>query len=391
MADHIVKLPECSADADESQESQDVQDHEPEKSTHYDPRNDQSQDEDEDDDDDDTNPSIPTSRPSPTPSAPLTDSDRVAVDGHLTIRSKRTERQRKRQQKRLAKKPTAHHSTDGIPLPNELLLVVLSYLRPSDLFILLRTSKFLRDTILDWETSLVKDIIDLRYPCLAQCIRLPRLLGDVDPALHPALLNPADGRHTMGTRKFHHIQPPDHAFICTCLTCVLHWIALCVVVDFAHWQPRLDAGDPLPTIPRGTSPEWNEVLLASHVGVVRNALASPLWYARLLEEHLRSTTRSIRRHAENKGNRRRRFEMTRRDELAGTDALLRRKGPATVDFPFHRDNYYMLEAYLPNRSWSSDQERWLYLPDLHERDLQWVAQYHARKREDENGGAGRTV
>ncbi|KAL2756459.1 hypothetical protein ACRALDRAFT_2080177, partial [Sodiomyces alcalophilus JCM 7366] len=290
----------------------------------------------------------------------------------LTIRSKRTERQHKRQQKRVAKKTraTAHNPTNGIPLPNELLLVVLSYLRPSDLFALLRTCRFLRDMVLAWEMSLVRDIIDIRYPCLAQCIRLPVLLSDVDPKFQPALLNP-DGR-TMGARKFQHIQPPDHSFICTCLTCVLHWIALCVVVDFAHWQAHLDSGDPIPTIPRGTSPAWNENLLQANADVVRKALASPLWYARVLEEHLRSTTRSIRRHAQNKGNRRRRFEMTRRDELAGTDAFLRRKGPATVDFPFHRDNYYMLEAYLPNRSWGSDDEKWLYLPDLHDRDLQWV-------------------
>lgn len=354
----IDKRPECSSD-----QSQDAQ----RRPTHH-PTDDQEEDEVKE-------PHLPTP----------TSSD-ATVNGHTTILSKRTERQRKKQLKKLAmKKTTAQDPTNGIPLPNELLLVVLFHLRPSDLFALSRTCKFLRSFILAWETPLAKDIIATRYPCLEQCIRLPVLLDTIDPAFHPALLNP-NGRPTMDTRAFQHIPPPDPFLVCTCLTCTLHWIALCVVVDFAHWQTSLDAGDPIPVIPRGTLPAWNEALVRANADVVRKALASPLWYARVLEEHLRSITRSIRRHAQNKGDRRPRFDMTPQDEAAGTDAFLCRVGPATVDFPVHRDNYYILEAYLPNRSWGADEKKWLYLPDLHHVDLKWVVQYHAQKEAGTGGG-----
>jgi hypothetical protein len=37
------------------------------------------------------------------------------------------------------------------------------------------------------------------------------------------------------------------------------------------------------------------------------------------------------------------------------------------------DNYYSLAAYVPNRKWSRENQKWLYYADgLHERDLVWV-------------------
>jgi hypothetical protein len=81
------------------------------------------------------------------------------------------------------------------------------------------------------------------------------------------------------------------------------------------------------------------------------------------------------------------------DVRAETDGFLERSGPPSLDFPFHRDGYYMLEgkfliscwigggrrltcvslAYLPNRGWNKDENRWMYLPaSQHERDVEMV-------------------
>ncbi|KAM0286488.1 hypothetical protein ACHAQH_000914 [Verticillium albo-atrum] len=315
----------------------------------------------------------------PGPLPPVTNSERVAADGNLTIRSKRTERQRKRLEKKASKRPSKDTSAGHLPLPDELLLSILAYLRPSDLLRLQQACTSMRNYVLIWESFLAKEIIARRYACLEPCLRLPAMMKDIDSSIHPALLHP-ERQGGMGIhKKFQHVLPADPTYICTCLTCILRWNSLCLVVDFAHWQPNLDSGTPIPMIPRGKFPVWNEVLVGENAEIVKKALASPLWYARLLEVHLRSTTRSIRRHAANQGNRRRRFRMSKEDDLSGTDEFLQRSGPPTMDFPFHRDNYYMLESYLPNRGWSSDLEKWLYMPDWHERDLHWVSERWSEK------------
>ena len=37
------------------------------------------------------------------------------------------------------------------------------------------------------------------------------------------------------------------------------------------------------------------------------------------------------------------------------------------------DNYYNLNAYIPNRKWSKEQQKWIYYAaGLHDRDLAWV-------------------
>jgi hypothetical protein len=73
--------------------------------------------------------------------------------------------------------------------------------------------------------------------------------------------------------------------------------------------------------------------------------------------------------------------MTATDAKAETDQFLERSGPPTVDYPPHRESYYMLEAFCPNRGWDSDGGRWLYASptssdsqhriDLMHRMIQW--------------------
>ena len=54
--------------------------------------------------------------------------------------------------------------------------------------------------------------------------------------------------------------------------------------------------------------------------------------------------------------------MSEADVDAENDCFLERSGPPTLDFPFHRDAYYMLESYMPNRGWNSEDGEWKYMP-----------------------------
>lgn len=307
--------------------------------------------------------------------------DRVANDGSLTVYSKRSERRRRKQQLKQNKPRGEVRSL--LDFPFDIIVLVLSFLRPSDVFRLSRTCRPLNTFLLEEHAALIsRSILQWRYSCLVKAVRLPVLLSDLDDPHLRALLQSSERLNKLDIhrRPYQHIKPPDPSLVCTCLTCVLRWNILCLVVDFAHWQDNLDAGVPLPVIPRGRQPEWNAKLLAAHATIVEKAVnpltggrASPLWYAAILEAHLNSTIRSIRRHSANKGNKRPRFRMTLRDAASGTDDFLQRVGPPSVDFPFHRDNYYMLEAYLPNRSWFKEQGRWGYMPaEQHERDLEQI-------------------
>ncbi|KAL1884198.1 hypothetical protein VTK73DRAFT_5334 [Phialemonium thermophilum] len=293
-----------------------------------------------------------------------------------SIRSRRAERLRKR---KLQKQNASSRSASNrglLELPCEILAEIFAHLRPSDLFRLSRSTKVLHRFICDPKIQdiLAKDIISWRYPILSKCFRLPVPLRDVDDLLHPILQSEKRQELVAIHKKpYSHIKAPDPSRICTCLTCMLRWNSLCLIVDFAHWQPYLDDGEPIPMIPRGRNPQWNQQLVDTHAAVVERALIQPLWHARILEAHLSSTCRSIRRHALNKGNKRRRFRMTHEDEMSGADTFLGKSGPPTVDFPFHRDNYYMLETYLPNRAWNGEVSAWLYVPaDQHDKDLQYL-------------------
>ncbi|KAI0468165.1 hypothetical protein F4859DRAFT_216545 [Xylaria cf. heliscus] len=307
----------------------------------------------------------------------------------LTLRSKRTERARKKQTKRAMKTKDSSHDFLST-LPYELVMGILTLLQPSDLFRLQRTSKSFHAFIAEEEARIVRAVTRWRYSCLEQCFRLPVLLANVDPAVHPYLQTPERQEIlTIHRKPYQHIKSPEPTEVCTCLTCTLRWFALAIVVDFAHWQEHLDEGEPIPMVPRGKSPEWNQAIIHTQATIVRKALYSPLWHARLLEAHLDSTTRSIRRHAANKGNKRRRFRMTEEDVNSGTDDFLTRSGPPSLDFPYHRDNYYLLETFMPNRSWSQEFSRWLFVPaSQHDRDIEFIVMWAERRRKAEQQASG---
>lgn len=81
--------------------------------------------------------------------------------------------------------------------------------------------------------------------------------------------------------------------------------------------------------------------------------------------------------------------MEKDDVLAGTDEFLKRSGPPTLDFPFHRDNYYMLEAYAPNRGWNEESGTWRYMPkEQHEKDVEFVRAWKGRRDEERGRKSG---
>ncbi|KAI2616784.1 hypothetical protein GGR54DRAFT_641376 [Hypoxylon sp. NC1633] len=293
----------------------------------------------------------------------------------LTIRSKRTERAKKKQAKKAKK--ISHQSHDLSSLPYELLLEILVLLRPSDVFNLQRASKAFRGFILQEEHRIARAIISRRYVCLEKCFRVPVLMEHMDPNIHPYVHSLERQEQLIILRKpYQHIQNPDPAEVCTCMTCVLRWAALCLVVDFAHWQQNLNEGEPIPMILRGKYPIWNQDLIASNAAIVRKALRSPLWHTRILESHLSSTVGSIRRHTANMGNKRYRFRMSKEEMESGSDLFLERSGPPSVDLPFHRDDYYLLEAYLPNRCWMKEQGKYLYVPaEQHDMDVRYMIRW----------------
>lgn len=301
----------------------------------------------------------------------LADEDEPLVDttAALAKKSKRLDRKLKKLEKKRANyvKPTSL-----LDFPYELIMNVFTQLRPSDLFNLRHTSKALNDFIISEETVISKDIINRRYQALSKCFPIPRPIEDVEPEMHHVLLGRQNSLN-IHWRPYQHIKPFNPRVTCTCITCVLRWNNLNIIIDFAHFQPNLDQGQPIPMIERGRNPEWNQELIQRNADIVEKALHSRLWYARILEAHLKSTVGSITRHAANKGNKRRRFRMTPEDVQSGTDLFLENSGPPTIDSPFHRDNYHMLEAFLPNRGWFAEDNCWKYMPESHHlRDLEWV-------------------
>jgi hypothetical protein len=305
----------------------------------------------------------------------------------LQLNSKKLERLRKKQERRAAK--TAHHATGSIlDLPYELITDILELLRPSDVFRLSRTCRAFHTFLRDEEANLAKKIIDRRYVAIAKCFRLPVRLSDVDASIHPLLQD--DGRQEISTMKkkpYQHLRSPNLQEVCTCMTCLLRWHSLNLIVDFNYWQDNLDKGEPILVIPRGRNPSWNQFLVEDNAMYVSKALERPMWHALLLETHLNSMVRSIARQRENKGNKRRRFRVTEEDEKSGTDLFLERYGPPSTELPFHRDQYYLLETYMPNRGWNSEEQRWMYMPaDQHDKDVVFVvrvAEWRERKKREE--------
>jgi hypothetical protein len=260
--------------------------------------------------------------------------------GALTLHNKRTERMQRKKATRDTKRAAIVNLTK---LPTELILECLTCLAPRDVFRFSFVNRRFHSLVQANARVIGDAIMACRYTLLAQCFPTPRLLSDVAPALRPLLTDPKRqvqlGIHK---RPYQHIQSPDAQQLCTCLTCILTWNNLGLVLDFAHWQHNLDSGKPIPMVPRGQAPEWNADLIAQNARIARMAIDSSLWHARILEVHLDSTIRSIKRHAKNKGNKRTHVAMTDDDAASGTDSFLVKYGPPSLEFPYHRDEYYML-------------------------------------------------
>ncbi|CAN9208144.1 unnamed protein product [Alternaria alternata] len=255
----------------------------------------------------------------------------------LTLKNKKTERMKRKNATRQQKRDAIVNITK---LPTELILESLKYLRPCDVIDFSLVNRRFQSLVKANANIIGDAIIARRYSILIKCLPTPRLLADVDPA----------------------IQPPP-------------WL----VLDFAHWQDYLDSGTPLPIIPRGQIPEWNKELVARHGRIARKAIENSLWHAVILQRHLDSTVRAIWRHSKNRGNKRVHVDMTAAEAAEETDAFLAKHGPPSLEFPYQRDEYYMLEAYLPNRWWRKQDAYWFYtIGGQHERDLELVQRFAKR-------------
>lgn len=152
--------------------------------------------------------------PSLTEEEPLID-----TTASIPLRSKRTDRKQKKQQKR----EKAYNERKALlDLPSDIVLGILSHLRPSDVFFLSRTSKAAGQFIRDNEATIATSILKARYPALAKCFQLSVLLEKVDESAHCDLQS--EERQEMLTihkNPYQHIQHADPTLICTCLTCVL--------------------------------------------------------------------------------------------------------------------------------------------------------------------------
>lgn len=300
--------------------------------------------------------------------------DEMLIDNTkpIALRSRKTSRLKRKLERKSQKEAMKPHL---LSLSPELLLHILSYLRPSDIFRFERICRATHLFIRHHDAALAKAIAAYRYPILTQCFPRPVLLENVDPAYHAALLD--DKRQTqlsLHRRPYLHIPSHDARLLCSCLTCVLAWNNLCLLVDLAYWtETSIAHRKPIRTIPRGQNTAWNVALLQEHAAVVRRALKSPLWHLAILQRHLRTTVFTIRRYAPKDTDSPPTFGLTDEDVALETDAFCARTGPPSYEFPLHRDTYYALQTYLPNRGWNKVEGRWKYQPaDQHFTDLRWV-------------------
>jgi hypothetical protein len=267
--------------------------------------------------------------------APLEDKTVV-----IPLHSKRTERILR---KRATQCRNKQDQTGFIQLPTELVLDVLELLRPSDVFSVSLVNRRLHSLVSANANAIGDEIIQRRYRILARCFPLPALLSSVELSTHPLLNDPRRQQQIGIHRKFYqHVQHPDPQLLCTCLTCIMTWNNLGLVLDFAHWQDHLDNREPIPMLPRGRSVQWNQDLVDRHASIVRRALSESLYYARILETHLNSTIRSVRRHRDNKFDKRKHVRMEEEEANRGTDDFLAKECPLSLEFPYNRDEYYML-------------------------------------------------
>ncbi|SMQ55096.1 unnamed protein product [Zymoseptoria tritici ST99CH_3D7] len=303
----------------------------------------------------------------------------------LPLRSKKTERLQKRNLKKLQRTKFPSSIKSFLELPPELLEEVFSHLLPSDLLSLLQINKSLNSYILANESAIVRNLTSIRYPVLSKCLPLPVPLAEVpDPAKRALLSEAWQSRLQIHFKPYQHIPRFDSESLCSCITCFLAWNNLNLVLDLAHFQRHFATRTPLPIIPRGTNPEWNQDLTAKHAAIVNRAIVSPLTYARLLQLHLSTITTTLLRPvyiSSKKGSRPPStplYDITTEDVKAENDAFLERKGPSSLEFPYVRDMYHYIHAWVPNRGWSKQKEKWMYPGEetgkLHRQDIAWVVE-----------------
>ncbi|KIX97959.1 uncharacterized protein Z520_06037 [Fonsecaea multimorphosa CBS 102226] len=306
----------------------------------------------------------------------------VDTTAALALHSKKTARLQRRQQKKQARK--VHSDVHSfLDLPQELLSMILSFLQPTDIVNLLLLNKSMHMFILDNERSIADDIMNRRYWTLRQCFPPPVSLDQVPSIARPALMNEQrQGRGRIHKIQYQHIKQIDSSRLCTCVSCVLSWNNLNIILDLAYWQKNLENREPLPVIPPGRNPDWNVKLLDRHAAIVAKATKSPLTHARILQMHLDTTIRTIIRFGkwEKKGDKARKpesrlYHLTDAEAAAGTDEFLDRKGPPSYQPLYMRDNYYTVGAFVPQRKWDIDDQKWYYYakwPLPHENDLNWI-------------------
>lgn len=324
--------------------------------------------------------------------------DRTAA---LPKNSKKTRRLQKQKTQR-----QMHHSpriSNFLELPAEILLDILGDLSPRDVLQLLQVDCSTRDFIHQYESSIAKDIIRRKYWVLSRCFPLPKPLHEVDEVSQAALSHPTREKMTDVHKKpYYHIQPPDNQYLCTCSSCLVAWNNLNVMLDLAHFQHHLNHREPIPILPRGTQPAWNVDLVTRHALIVERAITSQLTYAAILERHLNTIVETLLRHTRlpegklqplHRHNKLPSAAISKspladapydfRAELDGDardDRFLERRGQESYEFPWQRDNYYSLLAYVPNRKWSTLEQKWMYYAmDAHSRDLEWVRKWFSPK------------
>ncbi|KIW71360.1 hypothetical protein PV04_03541 [Phialophora macrospora] len=309
----------------------------------------------------------------------------------LAKHSKKTARLQKRQQKKQARK--VHSEIQSLlDFPQELLLLILGFLEPSDVLTMLHLNKSMRALTIENERSIADDIMRRRYWVLKQCFPLPVPLETLPSVARPALMSEQwQERLRIHKNPYQHIKHIDPSYTCTCMSCVLAWNNLNIILDLAHWQQNLATRVPIPIIPRGTNPEWNVNLLQRHAAIVTKAMKSPLNYARILQLHLETTIRTIIRSGNwrKKGEKTsvpkpRTYHLTDAEAAAGTDNFLERSGPPSYQPIYMRDNYYSVEAFVPNRKWDKEEQKWVYYakwPRPHENDLNWLVARFTPKAE----------
>lgn len=314
----------------------------------------------------------------------------VDTTAALTLNSKKTARR----QKKAAKKRVQTSIHTMLDLPHEILTHILSFLKPTHMFVLLRVSHSVHDLVRENELTIASAIISHRYRYISQCFPLPRPLSSVPEQAQTALLSER-WQHFMRIHRFSYqqiSQPADSAHVCSCTSCILLWNNLNILLDLSHWQRNLANREPLPIIPRGQKPEWNVELLAKHASIVTHAMHHPLTYAAILQKHLETTTSTIirsskwRRKGENPNIvRPRLYDLTDDDAEHGTDAFLARKGRENFNPIYMRDQYYSTEVWMPNRKWDREDECWrYYAKPQHDNDMKWVVDRFTSGQQSEN-------